>query len=168
MVYDLYPKGPRTGPPEIDRCSYDPLHDYRSIDVDAWAEKWFSCLAEIDPDSEEYRDFERIIGAQMALHPESREADAHDLRACMGMLRLICSENPFDANAGSVATGVKFGHVNNLDEVEQLKRNAEESMEGAKHVFRSLIETSRWREDADELSGAGTPSSSLRTNSNLL
>jgi len=88
-------------PGGVDRLSYSPMHDYRTVDVDAWAEQWFAPFVDLDPESHEYQDFEQVIQAQMALHPDCREVDADDTKLGMAVLWLLGKQNPHDANAQS-------------------------------------------------------------------
>lgn len=85
----------------VDRLSYNPMHDYRAVDVDAWAMQWFASLADLDPNGEEYQEAEHTIQRQLYLHPTERDVDGSDLHFGVGMLRLLGGQNPYDASAES-------------------------------------------------------------------
>ena len=86
---------------EVDRLTYKPMHNYRTVDVDAWAYQWFSGFNNLDPESDDFRAIEPWIHGTLFLHPEKRESDARDLRYGMYILSLIGSHNPHDPNATS-------------------------------------------------------------------
>ena len=89
-------------PGEINRLAYQPMHDYRTVDVDAWAEQWFSGFSSLDPDNEDYQTTETIIHRQLHLHPNYRESDANDLGFGLDVLRAVGSQNPYDPTSESV------------------------------------------------------------------
>ena len=96
MTYD-----PEQNPGEVDRLSYNPTYDYRTVDVDAWAEQWFSEPAFPDPNADGYHAAERMMYGQLHLHPAFRESDARDLEFGMLVLRSVGGRNPFSENAES-------------------------------------------------------------------
>ena len=98
MTYD-----PERDPGEVDRLSYNPMHDYRRVDVDAWAEQWFSGFASLEPGSEDYLRFEQTMHNQLYLHPDEREADAQDLEFGLSVLRSVGAQNPHEATSDSMA-----------------------------------------------------------------
>lgn len=93
MPYELEPDIGAADDPQ-----YRPMHDYRNIDVGAWAEQWYSGLAQADRDSEFYRQTESTLAAQMGAHPAMREVDAQDMNLGMELLRIAYSDNPHDPN----------------------------------------------------------------------
>lgn len=99
MVFQ--PEEPAQGGGGVDRLSYNPMHDYRRIDPDAWAEQWFSGFAELGPDSEEYHSIGQIAARQLHLYPDYRQIDAADVQAGMDILRMFGMPNPHDAESES-------------------------------------------------------------------
>lgn len=99
MVFQ--PEEPAQGGGGVDRLSYNPMHDYRRIDPDAWAEQWFSGLAAMDPDSEDYHAIRQITARQLYLYPDCREIDTTDVEAGMNILRLFGVPNPHNPEAES-------------------------------------------------------------------
>lgn len=89
-----YPEG-------IDRLSYNPAHDLRTVDPEAWARQWFSGFADLEPGSESYQTAERAIQGITGLDPSARDVDASDLGTVMERLRLFDSRNPYDPDAES-------------------------------------------------------------------
>lgn len=98
MAYDPATQG---RVPAVDRLSYNPLHDYRTVNVDAWAKQWFAFLADLNIGSQEYQDIQRTLHEQMALHPDTRRSDVADAEFSIELLRLLHLQNPFDPNAKS-------------------------------------------------------------------
>lgn len=94
MTYD-----PERAPREVDRFSYAPMHDYRTVDVDAWSDQWFSGIASLDPESEEYRNTESVLSGALNLHTAEREIDIKDLSFGMWILSFIGRENPYEADS---------------------------------------------------------------------
>lgn len=83
--------------------SYNPMHDYRNVDVGAWSEQWWAGLAQLDPTDDKYHAIARFVAAQLGLHSEDRGVDANDLNFMMELLRLVGSDNPHDAESDSPA-----------------------------------------------------------------
>lgn len=93
---------PNLGPNGIDHFSYEPMHDYRTVDVDAWAEQWFSVFSTMDPDGEEFKTAIGIMHRQLNLHPEYRSLDAADLEFGIMVLKSVGS---------SEAAGPRWQHL---------------------------------------------------------
>ena len=83
----------------VNRLSYDPLHNYRTVDVDAWAEQWFGKLATMDTTSPEYQDIGSTIARQLGMNVDERATDANDLSYYMTQLRLLGKQNPYTADS---------------------------------------------------------------------
>lgn len=92
---------PELTPGEVDRFSYTPMHDYKTVDVDAWAAQWFSGFANLDPESEQYRAVEPVLAGALSLHIAEREVDVKDLGFGAWILSLIGSENPYRSDSVS-------------------------------------------------------------------
>jgi GGDEF domain-containing protein len=103
-------KDPKPEIPEPDRLSYNPMHDYKSLDTDAWFVQWFSKFASMDPNSEEYVTTERIVHNQLLLHPDFRELDAKDLKFGIYVLKAAGGNNPYYEFAESAEERDMYKH----------------------------------------------------------
>src|SRR6185369_3800734 len=84
---------------EVDRLSYNPMHDYRTVEVGEWSKVWFAEFADLDPDSERYRELAGMAHRGLYLHPNERESDAKDLSFGMLILSMLGQENPYGQEA---------------------------------------------------------------------
>src|SRR5262249_54992883 len=99
---------PERGPHEVNRLSYNPMHNYRRVDLDAWAEQWFAGFVDLEPGSEAYEVAERAMLGSLYAYPAEREVDARDLKIGMELLQLFGSHNPYSSNAKSTDERLQY------------------------------------------------------------
>jgi diguanylate cyclase (GGDEF)-like protein len=105
---------------ELNILQYNPLHDHRQVDVDAWSQVWFDELAQLDSNDATYLDAERALATQFGLHPAIRTGDADDLGFFMELLRLVGGTNPYVASPNSLSERYQYDHWEQMRRLGQL------------------------------------------------
>jgi len=105
---------------DSDALRFNPLHDYREVDVDAWSQVWFDELAQLDKTSVTYVNVERALATHFVLHPAIRPGDADDLSFMMELLCMIGASNPYTTGKGSISEQYRYDHWEQMRRLGQL------------------------------------------------
>jgi diguanylate cyclase (GGDEF)-like protein len=99
---------------------FNPMHEIDKINPDAWSDKWWVDLVAMDQEGGEYEEVERLVAADLGLRPAVRDVDAQDLIFAMDLLRLIGSQNPYEADAKSVIERYQYEEWGRLQQLARL------------------------------------------------